>query len=287
VHTPYGGAFFNGRRSVKVLISGWGKTEGDPYGLLSGKNSAATNQGPLDNNSAALAYDRAMNTTTERSRSEPLSFAELARQRRATTHFLPDEIPEADITQAFLTAAEAPSGFNSQPWRFLTLRNEANRVALRKAAYNQEKVTEAPLVIVAYGLKEGWEEPLAEIQQEKARRLGLDSKAAEKQTKSASDFIHKMDTSVWLNRHVMIAFTYLMLAFEDLGWDTAPMEGFDPKKVKETFSLPSDVEVIALLAVGRAKDGSQRHPGRLGLDQIVSDEVAGSPWHGRNTRVGA
>lgn len=228
-----------------------------------------------------------MNTTIETPRGGPVSFEELVRQRRATTHFLPDEVPEAVITQAFLTAAEAPSGFNTQPWRFLTLRNEANRVALRKAAYDQEKITEAPLVIVAYGLKEGWEKPLASIQQEKARRLGLDSAAAERQTKSAADFIHKMNTSVWLNRHVMIAFTYLMLAFEDLGWDTAPMEGFDPKKVKETFSLPADVEVIALLAVGRAKDGSQRHPGRMALEQIVSDEVAGSPWRGRNTRAGA
>ncbi|MFT3867515.1 MAG: nitroreductase family protein [Nibricoccus sp.] len=228
-----------------------------------------------------------MNTKTPSPPSGSSSFAELVRQRRATAHFLPDEVPEADITQAFLTAAEAPSGFNTQPWRFLTLRNEANRVALRKAAYDQEKITEAPLVIVAYGLKEGWEEPLVRIQQEKARRLGMDGSAAERLAKSASDFVHKMNMAVWLNRHVMIAFTYLMLAFEDLGWDTAPMEGFDPQKVKEAFSLPADVEVIALLAVGRTKDNTQKHPGRQALDQFVSDEAAGKPWHGKKAAAGA
>lgn len=228
----------------------------------------------------------AMNIKTERPRAGSISFGELVRQRRATKNFLPLEVPENTITQAFLTAAEAPSGFNTQPWRFLVLRNEANRLELRKAAFDQEKIGEAPLVIIAYGLREGWEEPLQRIQEERARRLGLNGATAERTAKGARDFIHKMDTAVWLNRHVMIAFTYLMLAFEDLGWDTAPMEGFDAAKVKETFSLPSEAEVIALLAVGRAADPAQPHPGRVALNQIVSDEFVGSPWTAQEVRIG-
>ena len=43
---------------------------------------------------------------------------------------------------------------------------------------------------------------------------------------------------MWLNRQVMIAFTHMMLMAEVLGYDTAPMEGYEPEKVSEVLKLP-------------------------------------------------
>ena len=44
---------------------------------------------------------------------------------------------------------------------------------------------------------------------------------------------------MWLNRHVMIAFTHMMLMAEVLGYDTAPMEGYEPEKVSEVLEVAS------------------------------------------------
>jgi len=187
-------------------------------------------------------------------------------------------VPAEVIDIALALAAEAPSGFNSQPWRFLVVQNADQRAALRRAALDQAKITEAPLVIIAFAQREGWKAPFEEILREKARRTGQDGKNVESMKSGALGFIGKLPAAVWLNRHVMIAFTYLMLAFEAQGWDTAPMEGFDADAVRRTFSLPEDSEAIALLAVGRATTPDTPHPGRLSVREIAFAERIGEPW---------
>ncbi len=206
------------------------------------------------------------------------AFGSLVRNRRATPHFRPDPVPAEVIDIALALAAEAPSGFNSQPWRFLVLRDAGRRAALRQAAFDQAKITEAPVVIIAFAQREGWKSHFEGILREKARRTGQDEKNAGAQKKQALDFIARLPAAVWLNRHVMIAFAYLMLAFEAQGWDTAPMEGFDAEAVRRTFSLPDDAEAIALLAVGRASAPETPHPGRLPVEQIAFAERVDEPW---------
>ncbi len=209
-------------------------------------------------------------------RSEVRIFAHIAEQRRATQHFRPDPVPDSVIQTALAIAAQAPSGYNFQPWRFLVLTDATQRAALRKAAYDQEKITEAPVAIIAFGERDRWKEHADAIFQSSAARRGIKPDAADKMKTGALEFVSHFDPAVWLNRHVMIAFTYLMLAFEFLGWDTAPMEGFDPAAVKSTFHLPDDAEVVALLAVGLAKN-ENAHPGRLTLDKIAFHNRYGEP----------
>jgi nitroreductase len=68
--------------------------------------------------------------------------------RRATMRFKPDETVSDEYIDAILSfGAQAPSGFNLQPWRFIVVRDEENRKRLSRAAMNQVKVTEAPVVI--------------------------------------------------------------------------------------------------------------------------------------------
>ena len=56
------------------------------------------------------------------------------------------------------------------------------------------------------------------------------------------------------------------------------MEGFDPEAVKVEFGLPSEAEVIALLAIGFAKEPDKIYGGRLALDEIVHEEEFGRRW---------
>ncbi len=205
-------------------------------------------------------------------------FERLVRQRRATPHFTAEPVPASEIEAALRDAAEAPSGYNLQPWRFLVLRDAGKRAALRRAAYDQEKITEAPVVIVALAPREAWKQTAERVMREKARRAGRPEEEGLKVLPAAVGFVETLPRAVWLNRHVMIAFTFLMLAFEARGWDTAPMEGFDAAAVRQALGLPADVEVVALLAVGRAKGEEPAHPGRLPLAETVFDDSYGHPW---------
>jgi nitroreductase len=83
---------------------------------------------------------------------------------------------------------------------------------------------------------------------------------------------------LWVNRHTMIALTTMMLMAEAYGFDTAPLEGFDADAVKREFAIPDEGEVVALLAIGRAKPPDKPYTGRFSLDRIVFNERFGDPW---------
>ena len=71
--------------------------------------------------------------------------------RRATSHFKPDPVPQEYLNAILQLASQAPSGYDLQPWRFIVVKDEQNRRRLQKAAMNQAKVGEAPVVIIAIG----------------------------------------------------------------------------------------------------------------------------------------
>ncbi|MBL9169447.1 MAG: nitroreductase family protein [Verrucomicrobiales bacterium] len=205
--------------------------------------------------------------------------ADIVMNRRATSHFTNEAVPAEVLDFILRVGAQAPSGYNLQPWRFIVVRTEGGRKRLRKASMNQEKITEAPLVIIAIGMKS---EPLAmaeEILAEGARRGAGSPEEVEKTAVQARKFLSEFPLEVWVNRHTMIAVTYLMLAAEACGYDTAPMEGFDPAGIKRGFGVPEEGEIVALLAIGRMKEPDKAYPGRLPLDRIFFRESYGLPWH--------
>src|SRR5215471_15600274 len=77
--------------------------------------------------------------------------------RRATTHFRSNGVPELYLDAILKLALQAPSGYNLQPWRFIVVQDEQNRKKLQRAAWNQEKIAEAPVIVIAVGLEENWE----------------------------------------------------------------------------------------------------------------------------------
>ena len=224
--------------------------------------------------------DKPANYPTKQPNGEPLKpITEVLLNRRATSHFTDEEVPEEYLNAILKLAGHAPSGYNLQPWRFIVVRDSENRKRLQKVAFNQPKVAEAPVVIICLGMKEEWKERADEVFKEGAER-GVGKVDAWEQTRDgALQFLtgmQKMD--VWVHRHAMIAFTTMMLVAESYGFDTAPMEGFDAAGVKREFGVPEDAEVCALLAIGRAAVPDKPYGGRFEIDRIVYKERYGQAW---------
>jgi nitroreductase len=199
--------------------------------------------------------------------------------RRATMRFKPDEpVPDEFLDAILSFGSQAPSGYNLQPWRFIVVRDEENRRRLRRAAMNQAKVAEAPVVIIAVGVKSDLEQRADQALREGARRGVGKFEAVERAKQGAMKFLSTLPLDVWLNRHTMIAVTTMMLVAESYGFDTAPMEGFDPEAVKLEFGIPAEDEVVALLALGRAEKPEKTYPGRFPIEHIVFSERYGDAW---------
>jgi nitroreductase len=207
------------------------------------------------------------------------SLAQAIRDRRATPSFDGVPIPASDLRQILDAGLHAPSGYNMQPWRFIVVQSEEQKRKLRAASYNQAKVEEASAVIVACGDRDGWRKDLDEM-----LRLGRAGGMPEGYAAQAEDSVPAYLSSFteeqmtgWLNKMVMLAFTSMMLMAEVLGYDTAPMEGFEQRGVCETLKLPMSYWVVALLAVGHLKGPDKFDGGRFDMSRTVFGEEYGKP----------
>jgi nitroreductase len=212
---------------------------------------------------------------------EPLKpITQVLLERRATIHFKTgEELPEPVLRAILELTAQAPSGYNLQPWRFIVVRDEENRKRLQSVAFNQPKVSEAPVVVIFLGMKEEWKERASEVFKEGAQRGAGNPDTWEQARDGALGFLTTMqDMPVWVNRHTMIAVTTMMLLAEAYGYDTAPMEGFDAAGVKREFGIPEEAEVVCLLAIGHAAEPDKPYTGRFPLNRIVYKERYGDPW---------
>jgi len=86
-----------------------------------------------------------------------MEFKEVMKQRRAVNFFdSTQDVTETQLKQIIETAALAPSGFNLQPWNIIVLRDQEKKEILRKLAWDQPKITDAPVVLIVLGDREGF-----------------------------------------------------------------------------------------------------------------------------------
>lgn len=211
--------------------------------------------------------------------STPKPLAQAIRERRSTPSFTGEPIPASDLRQILDAGLQAPSGYNMQPWRFVVVQHPEQRKRLRAASYNQAKVEEASAIIVGCGDRDGWRRDLEEM-----LRLGraggmpesYAAQAAATVPQYLSGFSEEQMTG-WLNKQVTIALTSMMWMAEVLGYDTAPLEGFEQQRVCETLRLPISYWVVSLLAIGHLKGQDKFDGGRFDLAHTVFGEEYGKP----------
>jgi nitroreductase len=139
-------------------------------------------------------------------------------------------------------------------------------------------VDEAPVVIVACGDQDGWRNGDLEEMLRQAREGGMpESFAAVIQERVPGMLSTLPNKEAWLTRQVMIAFTHMMLMAESLGYDTAPMEGFEEDKIHDVLRLPLSYHVVALLAIGHRKGKDKFDGGRFPMRRTVYAEEFGRP----------
>ena len=207
------------------------------------------------------------------------SLSQAIHDRRSTPSFDGTPIHPEDLRKILHAGLSAPSGYNMQPWRFIVVQGEEQKNRLRAASYTQGKVEEASAVIVACGDADGWRKDL-DLMLQQGLEGGMPEGYAAQARNSVPNYLSQFSSDEmhgWLNKMVMLAFTHMMLMAEVIGYDTAPMEGFEQDKVHEVLRLPLSYWVVALLAVGHVKGPDKFYGGRFDISHTVFSEEFGKP----------
>lgn len=79
-----------------------------------------------------------------------MKFLELNKKRHATKHFNDKAVDPKDVRTAIEIATLAPSAHNSQPWKFVVVREKNAELAEIAFGANKDQITEAPVTIALF-----------------------------------------------------------------------------------------------------------------------------------------
>ncbi len=191
---------------------------------------------------------------------------EAIENRRSVKHYDPEhKMTEEEIKKLMSTAMLSPTSFNMQNWRFVVVTDKEQREKIKDAAWGQEQVSNASiLIVVCADLKSHSKEP---------ERYWKDA------PKEAADKLVPMIRQFYEGKEQLqrdeamrsggIASQTIMVAAKEMGYDSCPMIGFDPVKVSELINLPADHTTVMLITVGKAIKPAWPRPGQLSYDEVV------------------
>ena len=150
------------------------------------------------------------------------------------------------------------SSFGLQPWKFIVVRDVAKREELKKAAWNQNQVTDASLFVVLATPKNidatlvsTFIDSVAEIQSvDRTKLAGYEGMINVSITAKG-----EAGAREWAARQAYIAMGTALLAAAENAIDATPMEGFDPAQFDAILGLGTiGFESRAALAFGFRSD---------------------------------
>ncbi|WP_367159954.1 nitroreductase family protein [Kozakia baliensis] len=187
-------------------------------------------------------------------------------ERRATKRFDPSyQISDDELRSILSAAMHAPTAFNIQNWRFLVVRDPAQRTKIKEAAWNQPQIEEAAALIVMCADIKAWEKNPARYWD------GVPEKMQQTYVGMIRNYYedHEQVQRDEGMRSCGMAAYAIMMAAAAHGLQTCPMDGFDFKKVGEIINLPKDHEIVMFVAIGKRAGDPPPHGARLSFEETV------------------
>ena len=165
---------------------------------------------------------------------------EAINKRKSVRKFKKDDVPDKDITAILEAAILAPSAGNLQTWKFIVIKNQEIKESLKKAAWNQGYVAQAPVVIA--------------VCCDMARTAGYGNRGCDLYT------LH--DTGA--------AIQNILLSATALGLATVWVGAFDEEGAAKILNLDySTYRPVALIPLGYGAEEPKAKP-RRPLSEVVS-----------------
>jgi nitroreductase len=170
-----------------------------------------------------------------------LELKEAIDKRASVRGFTDDPVPDELVMEMLRLGAQAPSAGNLQARDFIVVRGTETKAKLAKAAFGQDFVERAPVVVVCCA-------NLSRI-----RNYGI------------------RGTDLYCLQDVAASVENMMLYVTSQGLGSCWVGAFDEVQVSRILGLPENVRPVVLLPVGVPKEPQRKTP-RLKLETLVHHE---------------
>ena len=195
-----------------------------------------------------------------------MDFIDVINNRRAVNFFDPNkEVTDETLKEIIETAAKVPSSFNLQPWSLIILRDHEEKMRLQSMAWDQPKVSEAPVTLIVLADRDGWKEGHRFVEKNFKEMVKTGAMTEEQRqwfSEARTSLYEETEEKqqAFACKNTGFFAMALMLAAKNIGLDTHPMDGFDHEAVRKEFNIPKNYWIPLLLAVGYFKEDMELAP---------------------------
>jgi len=154
--------------------------------------------------------------------------------RQSIRAFTSEPVEDAQIKRILEAGRVAPSAKNRQPWRFIVITDESRRVKIKEAAFNQEYVGQAPVIIALCSTNIDYRMPNGQLS-------------------------YPIDIS--------FAASFMIIQAEHEGLGSCIITTFDETEIKEMLTVPYSMKAVLLLLIGHPAEKRMKEP-RKSLERI-------------------
>ena len=171
-------------------------------------------------------------------------------ERRSIRKYKEQDISNDILLQILESARLAPSGSNTQPWRFLVVRKEETKKRIVEADHNQKWMLKAPVFVVC----------VADVgcRIKESDSLHLDENSSLPELKL-------------IIRDTAIAIEHILLEAQEQGIGTCWTGWYEQQDMREAIGIPDNMYICGVITMGYSAENVSARP-RHKMDDIVMYE---------------
>lgn len=193
-----------------------------------------------------------------------MDFKDIVMGRHAVRKFSDRKVSESDVEKLMELIRFAPSSYNLQPWKIKIVSDRETLDKLAPATWHQPQMVSCSHLLIFcadFDIKSKIDH-LERIFVEKGIPLEV--------IKMMRDFEAGMNDEqkkAWAQRQLYLALGNALNGAKALGFDSSPMEGFNPAEYSKILGLPHNIVPTALCAIGYA-EGAPRDKIRFPVKDV-------------------
>ncbi|MGV8085915.1 MAG: NAD(P)H-dependent oxidoreductase [Candidatus Bilamarchaeum sp.] len=184
-----------------------------------------------------------------------MNFKEIVMSRYAVKSFDGKKVDQKKVDELIEMIRFSPSSFNIQPWKIKVVTDQAVKDKLMAASWNQPQVGSASHVLILCA------DTNVEVNIDRLEASMLKAGASKESIAGYMSmmrgFAEKLQGEArknWAQKQVYIALANALNGAKALGFDSCPMEGFDPNEYSKILNLPKNIVATVVCPIGFASD---------------------------------
>ncbi|MBS3069066.1 NAD(P)H-dependent oxidoreductase [Candidatus Micrarchaeota archaeon] len=184
-----------------------------------------------------------------------MEFKEIVKERYAAKKFDGQILAQEKVDGLFEMIRLAASSFGLQPWKIKVVTDQKLKDALQAASWDQPQVGTCSHLLVFCA--DTQIDALIDRLAQEMSKTGMPAESLDSYVKLMRGFAEGLQGEQrlsWAQRQVYIALGNALNGAKALGFDSCPMEGFDPKEYARMLELPANLVPTVVCPVGYATD---------------------------------